>query len=189
MVVAAVAAVLALSGCEPRQVGSAATVGESRLSVDEVQQRVEDYAQTLPGSPSVARVQLGPFQSRIVQLWVQHELFTRIAADRGITVAQSAVDAQLKTLQGQGRQAYLGQLAQQGFTEQTVRTFVEDQLIAAKLGPSAAARQALQAESARARVWVNPRYGTWDGSQVTPGTGSISVPVSPTGQPTPSPAG
>lgn len=185
-------AAFALTACDPNEVGAAALVDGDRLSVDQLQEQVETYADTLPNKPSVARLDLAAFQRNIVQEFVQHQLFERIAKDRRIDVTEGDIDAQLKPLRARGQAAYLAQLAQQGYTEHTVRAVVYDQLVAKELGGATAAQKALGEESAKTEVWVAPRYGTWRGGAVEGTSGSLSVPVGPSpaapgaGEPSPS---
>lgn len=176
-----------LSACDPEQLGAAAVVGDERLTVSQVQQQVRDYADSLPRPIDLARLDLSTFQRRLVQDFVTHQLLLAVAQDKGIEVTEAQIDKELATLRAQGDQQYAQLLAQQGYTEDSVRDYVFDQLVAQQLGGSAATNEALTAAAERLHPWVSPRYGTLEGFQIKDTSGSLSVPVSPT--PTPSPAG
>ena len=178
--VLALLAVGALSACEPERAGAAATVGDDRLTVAQVQQQVKDYADSLPAPVELARLDLSGFQRKIVQDFVTHRLSVDLAEQKGIDVTEAEIDRQLDAIRGQGEEQFLQALAQQGYTVDTVRDYVFDQLVAQRLGGAQAATSALTTAAKQLQPWVSPRYGTLVGAQLDGTSGSLSVPATPT---------
>jgi SurA N-terminal domain len=183
----ALAGTVAVTACEPGRLGAAAVVGDSRLTVAQVQQQVQDYADSLGSPVALPRLDVSSFQRKVVQDFVRHELTRRVAASRSIEVSPAQIDAQLQGLRQQGEQAFDSTLAQQGYTSQTVRDFVYDSLVAQRLGSAQQAEAALTAAASAADTWVSPRYGTLEGLTLTGTSGSLSVPASPTPTASPTP--
>lgn len=187
----AAGALLALTGCGSYP-GSAAVVGDSRISDD----RVDAAAQSLCSaniSGAEARGEPAPelatrgARLAAVQLLIDNELSAQFAEAEGLEADAQAVSAALE----QNRQG-IAQLPadQRADFEELLRGFSEGQQILveagrAELGPEAPQEQALAAGAQARTAWaedvevtVDPRFGEWSQGTLTPDNGSASVPVS-----------
>ena len=173
---------LGLSACSS-SVGVAATVGGQKITIDQVQASVNSInaarkAAALPPDPKAA--ELPRNQLRFLLL---SALLKEAATARGITISQSDIDARRKAIVDQlGGEAKLpNALANAGIAQGDFALYLRDVAFEEKIGaaavPSApagaagdqqrgAAVQASVLEAGRkAKVSVNPRYGTWDATK------------------------
>jgi parvulin-like peptidyl-prolyl isomerase len=192
----------ALTACSESDdlAGASATVGDARLSVQEVQDRsaeVQEVAGTVgapePDGAALNRAQVGT--------WVRGELSALAAADAGIVVTDGEVDRFLEgvveangTTVEQLRQALA---LQQDFwvppslLEDYARSFLEQQALARKLAPEGSEQEqsdavigALSAVAEEVGVTVAPRYGTWD-----PANARVELPADDLSSPAPASPG
>jgi hypothetical protein len=187
---AAAATAVALTACEPDQVGTAVTAGGDRLSVSELQARVlavvdlrneaiEEYELGIP--PLNPGGDLAEIQQSELERWVASHLFESVAADLDIDVSEAEVDAFLDQLATQFPEGDITPfLAEQNFTEDSVRAavriqLINDQLVEAANG-EAEAQQAVASAIEQLDVEVNPRYGTWTEAGLSAESGSVSRP-------------
>ncbi len=156
---------LAVSACEPREVGAAAVVGDERISVTELQDDVEAYVASLPAGQR-AGVTTGDLQREILQLHIRRELLERLTAAHGVAVSEADIDRTL----GRGQQADSPVVREAGYVSVAASRLID------KLG-----QQRFSAELSElvdeTGVEVNPRYGEWVEDSLRPGTGSLSTPA------------
>jgi len=171
------AAVAALAGCNTAP-GAAAIIGGQNISNSQVTGYVRDalsspgYASGAPDAATLARKELS--------LRIQQTLFEAQAAQDGVTVTDADVNAAVQQIQTQagGKKALDSQALQSGIAPSDIATNVRISLLVDALArragvsdptsaqgqqeASAVAVRALQIQSKRLGVRVNPRYGKWD---------------------------
>ena len=176
--VAAVAssAVLAvgLTACDTDMVGSAAVVGNDRISVTELQDHAREVLDVQGVDPAGDQRNL---QMTLLNRLIAFELRDRIAADAGITVTEADVDTFIaEQLIAQAPDGDLTPLlAQNAMTEDTLREAVREVLVLEQIGGQQAYFEAMAAASQEVGVEVNPRYGRWTGAGIEEVSGSISL--------------
>jgi len=191
----AVAAV-PLAGCNADEVGAAAVVGGDRITISELQQQVRDLAESAPEGGSATGDQEN-LQLTILERMIQHELLSEVARAEGVEVSEAEVDTYIQEqIVPQAPDGDLTPLlAQNGYTEETFREAVRDQITAdelsERLGGQEAFVQALGDTADEIGVEVSPRYGSWSGVNLEPASGSISEPGEGSGDEAPAetPAG
>jgi SurA N-terminal domain len=181
-----VAAAVLLAACGTNQIdqiGAAAVVGDHRITVAELQEQVQDLADSLPdggdasGDQSVA-------QQTILQRMIQGELLDAVARDEGVQVSEADIDAFIdEVVVSQAPDGDITPLlAQNSLTEASLRGVVRSQLIADELtermGGERQLAEALAEKAEEIGVTVSPRYGYWNGLVLQPTSGSISEPES-----------
>jgi peptidyl-prolyl cis-trans isomerase SurA len=170
---------VALAACDANQVGAAAVVGGERITVAELQEHTREVVEVTGADATgdQAEIQLG-----VLNRMISFQLNDQVARDAGITITEAQIDEfiadQLIPQTPEGDLTPL--LAQNWLTEDTLRDAVRQVLTIEEIGGSEAYVEAISAAAQELGVEVNPRYGTWDGTQVAQASGSISVPV--TGQ-------
>lgn len=175
----AVVAVLALSACSGQTAGSAAIVGDTRITDETISAEVENLL-TAQGkslddaSPSMMATALGRA--------VTTELVDQVATKEGVTVNAGEIDA---VLDAYGEQAgglaefekYL--LTQDVAPDQItsiIRLNIQVEKLGLKLAPnespdmqSLAVFQIVGTYSEEVGVEISPRYGSWDPANLTIG--------------------
>ena len=171
----AIAAGLAIAGCSTDRVGAAAIVGSERIPVAELHERVDELARRA-GTAGLGTADLADQQRSLLERRINHELHQRVAEQEGIEVTRAEIDARIAEVREQvgGDDAFAQALAAQGFTEESLRDVVYDELVRRKLGDDA--ERLLLAEVDDVGVWVSPRYGTYTRGRIEPRSGSLSVP-------------
>jgi hypothetical protein len=199
-ILAAVACVTAagvLTACDADTAGAAAVVGGDPISIRELQDQVRDVTVSSPegGEPTGDQTEV---QQTLLERMIQHELLAAVGRDEGIEVTEAEIDAFIdEQVLAQAPDDDIGPLlAQNALTEDTLREFVRDQLVAQSLidrfGGQEQLIEALTEKADEIGVDVNPRYGTWSDIFLEPSSGSISEPAGggPTAaEPAPTPAG
>ncbi|WP_165358598.1 SurA N-terminal domain-containing protein [Haloactinopolyspora alba] len=187
----AVAAVVALSACDSDQVGAAAVVDGERFTVSELQDQVKE-SQQLEGFDVRAAGGVSGFQRELLTRHIQHEIFLRLAERENIDITQAQIDDAIERFESQSPDGNLGPaLAQNGYTRESFRAGLTDQLIVQEYtsrtgADQAAVTQALVDLGEQLNIEVNPRYGSWgDQLAVTDDSGSISEPENSGSTPTP----
>lgn len=185
---AALVAVTALSACSPQTAGSAATVGDTRITEQQLAAEVaaiqEAKGQDVTASdPAVVQQTLGRL--------VTKQLIDDLVAKEGLVITQGQLDEQMANFEGQagGREAleklFIEQNVAPSQLESMVRLQVQAQQLGIKLDPSGSAEQQGQAVFAAAAklsdelgTQVSPRYGTWDPQRlgVGPVANDLSTP-------------
>jgi peptidyl-prolyl cis-trans isomerase SurA len=167
-----------LAGCDTDQVGAAAIVGGERITISELQEHTREVAAVIPNSDITG--DQAELQRGLLNRMISFRLDEQVARDADVTVTEAAIDEfivdQLVAQTPDGDLTPL--LAQNWLTEETLRDAVRQVLTIEQLGGSDAYAQAVAAAAEVVGVEVNPRYGSWDGTQLVQASGSISVPVS-----------
>lgn len=195
--IAALAVVLpvVLGACQPGQAGAAAFVGTNRLGESVVQESSKAVIAAM--SPAAAaNVQDGTVMDSTVQRWIRHELVTRAANDKGVSISSGDVTALInQSLGTAGRAGLEQQAAEQAYVppdelEQYAHDVLLERKLAAALDPKGTPDQqqaALLAEYQKLAddvgVKVSPRYGTFDAKtlQVVPAPNDLSIPAASAG--------
>jgi foldase protein PrsA len=134
LLAATAVAVMCLSGCETSP-GAAALVGDFRISTESLQQEVnkalaDPAAQASYGSDRAgfARTQLGRL--------ISNRVIATAAAEHGITVSASEIDAQIDNFaqQAGGMDQLVRSAAEGGVPESELRSFVRYYVLEQKLG-------------------------------------------------------
>ncbi len=179
----AVVAAIATSACDSEQIGAAAVVDGDRFTVSELHDEVEQV-QDLEGFDVQAAGGTDGFQRELLTRHIQHEIFLHLAEQEGIEVSEADVDNAIEEFESQSPEGDLAPaMAQNGYTEESFRAGLTDQLIAQSLmqnmgGDQAALTERVTSVGEELDIEVNPRYGSWgDQLSVTDDSGSISEPV------------
>ena len=174
---------LVVSACSSSSVGIAATVGAQKITIDQVQASVNSInvarkAAALPPDPKASDLPRNQ-----LRFFLLSALLKSAATTRGISISQSDVDARRKAIVDQlGGEAKLpNALANAGIAQEDFALYLRDVAFEEKIGAAAApgapvgtagdqmrgaAVQASVLEAGRkAKVSVNPRYGTWDATK------------------------
>lgn len=193
---ATAAAALALplvSACQTNA-GTAAFVGNSRISTDDLRAFAQRSEEALAASGGAQGATPVAVQRNDLSLLITDKLLERVAADKGIVASDSDVRAfQAQQLGTNGAQL-TQQLSMQGIgpADQGLlfRLQLLDTAIAAKLGAKSNQQSdptlpLIIEQSKREGVKVNPRFGSWDASKlrVLPPANDLSGPASPSGPP------
>jgi foldase protein PrsA len=137
LVVIAGLAALTLTGCgdSPVRAGAAATVGDLRITTDELEGFVtrglaDPQAQQQLGADKAA------FQRQTLSRLINHEVLAEAARQAGVKITPGAVDAKLADFERQagGAQQLEQQAAQNGIAKQDLRRFVSDIVLNDALG-------------------------------------------------------
>ncbi len=184
-------ATVVLSACSAQEAGSAATLGDSRITEDQLTTAVQDVlvAQGQPSDTPDAAVTTQTLGRMIVV-----DLVDTLATREGIQISEGRIDEQIAAYIGQaGDQAAMeSTFIQQGVApsqiESVIRLNLQAQDLGVKLDPSGTAEEqgaavfaAVTALSDELDVTSSPRYGTWDPTllQVGPIPDDLSTPPSP----------
>ena len=187
---AAVAATaLLLSGCAGQQAGSAATVGDTRISEQALTAQVEDIL-VAKGQPTTSKDQ--SLVTQTLGRMITKELVDRLAVREGVEITQGKIDEVLANYQGQvgGEQAVLDLFIQENVAPSQLESLIRLQLQAQDLGialdPRGSAEEqgkavfdAAGALSEELNTTVSPRYGTWDPSSLSLGPTSDDLSAPP----------
>ena len=176
----AAAAALALTACDTQQIGAAAVVGDERISVVQLQDEVVAFTDSLPEAQA-ATGDSAALQQALLERKIRHELLSVLAEQEGIEVSEADVDRFLADFAAQQGGDLSAFYAQNGFTPESVRPAVQDELVRQELlrtlGSDEAIFQRLDEVAQEVGVEVNPRYGSWNGAALDRTTGSISEPA------------
>jgi foldase protein PrsA len=130
-------AVLALTGCgkDPVRSGAAATVGQTRISTEQLAGLVtrglkDPQAQQQQGADKEK------YQRETLARLIRHEVLVKAAALEGVTAGPGAIDAKIADFERQagGAQQLLQQAAQGGIAEQDLRPFIADLVLTDAIG-------------------------------------------------------
>lgn len=177
-----------LVGCSAPQAGSAATLGETRITESALTQEVQAVlaAKQQPVDSGTAEL-----MDKTLSRMVTAELVNQLAVKNGIVVTQGDIDQQLSSYDSQvgGRDAVIQVFAEQDVAESQiegiVRMNLQAQALGLKLDPHGSADTQGQAVfdavgqlSDELDVQTSPRYGTWEVASlsVTPPLDDLSAP-------------
>lgn len=179
--VIAIAAVLAVgglvAGCGPERSGSAAVVGDARITDAQLSDQVNVVTSALGIQTSAKANQV------VLDRLIRAELYTDLADKLGITISDGEVQKFINETEAQvgGAQALADQLLQSGVPQSEIfgfaRTFLQQRAIAEKLAPGrsqeeqgAALGTAVTVLSKEIGTQVSPRFGTWEPENLSVGT-------------------
>lgn len=156
--------------------GVAATVGESTITIAELQGEIVEYSESFD-EPLALTGDLADVQRDLLVRQINHLLLIELAEQEGVQITEADVDALADQL-GSTEEEIDALRAQFVLTEDGLRRAIEDQLRAEALTPIVGDIPTALAQTAEeVGVEVNPRYGSWEDGALQPGTGSISSPV------------
>ena len=180
--------VLVLGACANQQPGAAATLGDSRISEQQLAAHVQDIlvAQGKPvDTPDASMTSLALGRMIVI------DLVDTLAEREGVEVSQGRIDEQLATYVAQsGDQAameatFVEQSVAPSQIESVIRLNIQAQDLGVALNPDGTAEEQGQAVFAAAGalsdeldVTASPRFGTWDTAtlQVGPVPDDLSTP-------------
>ncbi|MBB0246567.1 hypothetical protein FNQ90_21235 [Streptomyces alkaliphilus] len=168
-----------LTGCAgDTHPGAAAVVGEDRITVSQVQSRVETVreAQLATAQGDVLVEETPALQRQMVGLMIFYSLVEQAAEEAGVTVTTREVQQERAVLEEQlGGPEGLAEVALVGQGLPLAEEQINEQLRIGLLMAGIGGEGMEGTEEAYARlvdlaeeigVEVNPRYGTWDAQQV-----------------------
>lgn len=170
-----VAVGVAIAGCGPALSGSAAVVGEERLTDSALSETTTQLTQKL-GIPESAQV-----SQVVLSRWVVAELIDELAVRRGVEVTKGAVDQSIseETERAGGREALEQSALQAGVVPEMIPDVVRTTLLIDQLSkisvtgddPTGQTGLLVQVQqlSEELQPQVSPRFGTWDAEQLTVG--------------------
>ena len=180
-------ATLVLAACGGQQPGSAATIGDTRITEQQLTSTVQEVlgAQGQPVDSPAAEL-----TSQTLGRMIVIELVDRLAARNDIVVSQGRIDEQLANYIGQaGDKAAMEQtFVQQGVApsqiEPVIKLNIQAQDLGTKIDPHGTAEEqgkavfdAVTALSNELDVTASPRFGTWNAQtlQVGPTPDDLST--------------
>jgi hypothetical protein len=166
------AAALVLSGCGSTSAGSAATVGDTRISEQQLTTQVTEVLEA-KGQPVTATDT--NLVAQTLGRMITVELVDRLAEREGVEVTQGQIDEAIANYAGQlgGRdkveEAFVTENIAPSQLEWIIRLQLQAQALGIALDPTGSAEEQGQAVfdaasqlSADLETAVSPRYGTWD---------------------------
>lgn len=170
-----VASAAALSACGVT--GTAATVGEDTITIGALQGEIVDFSESFD-EPLPVTGDLSDVQREFLTREINHLLLIELADREGVEITAAGVDELYDELVEQTGGDLDALRAQFVYTEAGLRRALEDELRLQGLEPIVGAiAPALEQTADEVGVQVNPRFGSWEGASLVPGTGSISVPA------------
>lgn len=176
-----------LGGCGAVQAGSAATVGDTAISQTDLENRTTAFLNSLPAAPRTqADGQISTVQTAVLNELVLEKLVGAVAQKAGVTVSDAEVAAQVDQATTQAGAQLDSQLAQSYLTRDRLPDLLRVNLEVYAIGRAGAPAGTTAAQAAQRAiayitspdrgvpVQVNPRFGTWEGVQIKPGSGSLS---------------
>lgn len=165
-----------IAGCGPELAGSAAVVGDDRVTDTQLADQVTVVTTALGIQSSAKANQV------VLDRLIRAELYNELAARNGIDVTDGEVTKFLNETAAQvgGQQALNAQLLQSGVPESEVfgfaQTFLTQKALAEKLAPGKSQQEqgvilgaAVIALSKELDTRVSPRFGTWDADRLSVG--------------------
>ncbi|WP_066371713.1 SurA N-terminal domain-containing protein [Herbidospora mongoliensis] len=172
----AVATGLALTACSgPIEAGSAATVGDHRITTDTLEKNVAEYQKALEAA-KVAPDQLqlpGTLTQAVLLQLANISQFTQLEAQNGISVTEGEVAAFYAKNNGQAAvdQILLQRGVAPGATRDWLKVSIGSEKLAAKLGGGSSEQQLADGQAkinelaGQIPVVFSPRYGKFDPQQ------------------------
>lgn len=186
LAVPALLAGLLLVGCGTGTPGTAAVVGSERLTVAEVQERTAAFFEAYPEARS-AGLTNAQAAAVTVENFIRAAVVDSVAAELGLEPTQTELDEFVDQVGGYDEVTRVTSSRAVPPDEALVAIEIRSAYLQGAIGevvapPGAstddiriATRDATDAAVAELDIVVNPRYGTWNGSIVEAGNGSISV--------------
>ncbi|MBK9739644.1 MAG: SurA N-terminal domain-containing protein [Actinobacteria bacterium] len=188
VVTALLAGGLLVTGCGTQQAGSAAILGDSRITEQQLNTQVREVL-LAQRKPADAADQV--LTSKTLGRMITTELANTLAEQNGVVVTQGEIDEQLVQYDAQlgDRAAVLQAFAEQDIApsqiESVVRLNLQAQALGIKLDPQGSAESqgqavfdAVNALSDDLEVTASPRFGTWDSTSLSigPALDDLSAP-------------
>lgn len=186
-----------LAGCGEPLAGSAAVVGDARLTDQQLSQTVSTLTERL-GIPESDQV-----SQAVLSRWMVAQMVDELAAQKGIAVTKGEVDQTIadESERAGGQEAFESGALQAGVLPEDIPGAVRTSLLIDKLTQTTITGDdptgqtglitAVQQLSEELDPQVSPRFGTWDAEQLTVGAlpDDLSTPVveTPTAQLQPAP--
>jgi hypothetical protein len=174
-----------LSGCGQTLSGSAAVVGEERLTDSQLSQTTTQLTEKLgiDENPQVSQA--------VLSRWMVAELVAELASRKGISVTKGDVDAAIadETERAGGQEALEQSALQAGVLPETIPDVVRTSLLIEAISkvtvtgddPTGESGLLVQVQQLSAELdpQVSPRFGTWDAQQLSVGAlpDDLSQPV------------
>ncbi|MGA9146922.1 MAG: hypothetical protein WBZ04_05130 [Candidatus Nanopelagicales bacterium] len=165
-----------VAGCGPELAGSAAVIGNDRVTDSQLSDQVTVVTTALGIGSSAKANQV------VLDRLVRAELYDELAARNGIDVTDGEVTKFLNETAAQvgGQEALNAQLLQSGVPQSEVfgfaQTFLTQKALAEKLAPGKSQQEqgvilgaAVIALSKELDTRVSPRFGTWDAERLSVG--------------------
>ncbi|MEO3863660.1 SurA N-terminal domain-containing protein [Acrocarpospora sp. B8E8] len=175
VLLAMVVAAATLTACGPIQVGAAATVGDQRISSEQLDSGVREFQSALTAAKIPAeQVQLpGSVPQAVLLQLANINQFTQVAVANGVVISEGEID---NFITQQGGKASVDQaLLTRGVPPSSVRDWLRASIGAQKMiaqlgggtdeAATTAGQQKLAVEAEKVPVKFNPRYGTFDPAQ------------------------
>lgn len=167
---ACLAVPLLITGCSPQQWGTAARIGDSRISVEEVQRitrAVLDSPQEEGMTPEQEEAARRQAQATVLHELIRQRIVLLAAARNGVTVTEAEVTEDLRNV----RQDPAAARFYDRLTPEDAATLTRARLLQTKLVEKLEASGRSLGDVARRvaddeGVEVNPRYGTYDRERV-----------------------
>ncbi|MEI8222944.1 MAG: SurA N-terminal domain-containing protein [Actinomycetes bacterium] len=190
MTAAVTAGLLALlSACTP--INSAATVGNTTISIDKVQKTVDEMlSERTKVTTTGMTLDTGEVLNRNqVTFFVISELLYQLGTSHKIKVTEQEVTDEIKkiTTQVGGSAKLPAALVNAGIAPQNIREYFRTYLMSAKISNallssgvasaevSTAVQKLVADEADKLKVSINPRYGTWDSANATIVAGKLAA--------------
>lgn len=149
--------------------GAAAVVDGGRITISQLQARVNDVRDAQQGSPQSEQLvaNSGRLSQNTLIRMIQFRVIERAGKDNGVRVTRRDVQQYRKAAEGQSggdaalRGLYLGQGIAPDGIDDAMRMELTRNALVAKLG-TAKVNEVFASTSKKLGIEVNPRYGTWD---------------------------
>lgn len=189
--------VLALSGCGlDLHPGAAATINGTVLAQDDVDDLVSSLCSYIDvanaGSASPQQYGVAELRATVTAALISFDLLDEAAADLGLTIEPADVDAlaaqnqipdSLSATDSERVTDFFHDGAESQVTQETIGAHLKDETVTSSSDASStdvnASSDYVTDYFAKQDIIVSPQYGTWDGSVVNQGSGSLSDAVSP----------
>lgn len=182
---AVVLAGVMLSGCAQTLAGSAAVVGDARLTDSELSQTVTTLTERLGIQPS------DQVSQAVLSRWMVGQLVEQLAEDKGFTLSKGEIDSAIaeQAESAGGQEAFEQSALQAGVLPEGIPDAVRVSLLIDKMteftvtgdDPTGQAGLIVQVQQLADELdpQVSPRFGTWDPQQLTVGAlpDDLSTPV------------
>ncbi len=126
---------LVVAACGPVQAGAAATVGNDRITTATLDAAIARAMANETAAKAIGNDKMGFTRYTLGQL-INHQVLAKAAADKGVTVTESAVDAELSKFitQAGSEDTFYNGVAEQGIAKEDVRGLLRDLLLGDALG-------------------------------------------------------
>lgn len=170
---------LLVAGCGSQAAGAAATIGDTRISEQQLTTEVQDVLRA-QGKPLDATDQ--ELTAQTLSRMITRELVATLADRNAVVVTRGDLDQQLATYEAQAgtREEFERSLAEQGVAPSQIEGMImlnlQAQAIGIALNPNGTAEEqgqtvfeAVGALSDELEATASPRFGTWDASSISVG--------------------